>query len=84
MRNINNTLKKNRRILHALNPSGKANVHRSFLERKGFNFNYFTNVYTTKGGNTYYFCYDQGYLFHENNYVRLVLRQEYIDEANPL
>lgn len=79
MRNINNTLRKNRRILAAVNPSGKTNVHRTVLERKGFNFNYFTNIYTTKGGNVYYFCYDQGYIFHETEYVTLVHRQEYIE-----
>jgi predicted nucleic acid-binding Zn ribbon protein len=79
MRNINYTLRKNRRILKAVNPSGKLNIHRSVLERKGFNFNYFTNIYTTKSGTTYYFCYDQGYIFHENDYLTLVVRQEYIE-----
>ncbi len=79
MRNINYTLRKNRRILESTNPSGKLNIHRSVLERKGFNFNYFTNIYTTKSGTTYYFCYDQGYIFHENDYLTLVVRQEYIE-----
>lgn len=79
MRNINYTLRKNRRILESVNPSGKQNIHRSALERKGFNFNYFTNIYTTKSGTTYYFCYDQGYIFHENDYLTLVVRQEYIE-----
>lgn len=79
MRNINHTLRKNRRILADNNPTGKTKMHRSQLERKGFNFNYFTNIYTTKSGNTYYFCYDQGYIFHEADYLTLVIRQEYIE-----
>lgn len=79
MRNINHTLRKNRRILANSNPSGKTKMHRSQLERKGFNFNYFTNIYTTQGGKTYYFCYDQGYIFHESDYLTVVVRQEYIE-----
>ncbi|WP_017731322.1 hypothetical protein [Nafulsella turpanensis] len=79
MRNVNHTLRKNRRILAAVNTTGKTNVHRSVLERKGFNFSYFTNLYQTKSGNTYYFCYDQGYILHDSDYVTLVIRQEYIE-----
>ena len=79
IRNINNTLRKNRRILAALNPNGKSKVHRNELLQKGFNFNYFTNTYITKTGNTYYFCYDQGYLAIEGGYYTLVVGQEYVD-----
>ena len=78
VRNINNILRKNRRILESLNPRGKAKVHRDDLLEKGFNFNYFTNVYKTKSGNIYHFCYEQGYLSIENNYFTLVIRQEYV------
>lgn len=79
MRNINNLLRKNRRILAALNPDGKANVHRDKLLEKGFNFNYYTNVYNTRTGNTYYFIYDQGYLERDEGYYTLVVRQEYVE-----
>ena len=43
MRNINNILRKNRRILSTLNPNGKANIHRDKLMEQGFKFSYFTN-----------------------------------------
>jgi hypothetical protein len=79
IRNINNTLRKNRRILAELNPAGKARVKRDDLLERGFKFSYFTNIYTTKGGNTYYFCYDQGYIHLENNTLALVVRQEYVE-----
>ena len=79
VRNVNNTLRKNRRILSDLNPSGKARVNRETLARKGFNFNYFTNIYQTQAGKTYYFCYDQGYVELESNYYTLVFKKEYID-----
>jgi hypothetical protein len=70
MRNINNKLRKNYRILTGLNPEGKAKATKSKLLAKGFDFEYFTSIYTTKTGNTYYFLYDHGYMAIENdNYV---------------
>ncbi|MEN0050734.1 MAG: hypothetical protein AAF806_26950 [Bacteroidota bacterium] len=79
MRNINNILRKNRRILVELNPSGKARVHRDKMLERGFQFNYFTNIYRTKAGKVYRFCYDYGYLNLENDYFTLVKRQEYVE-----
>ena len=79
MRNINNILRKNRRILSSLNPDVKAKVSRSKLLDQGFKFSYYTNVYETKAGKVYHFCYDQGYLAIENDYYILVERQEYVD-----
>ena len=72
MRNINNKLRKNYRILLALNPEGKGKTSRAKLISKGFDFDYFTNILNTKTGNTYYFLYDQGYLQLENDYFMLV------------
>jgi len=44
----------------------------------GFNFNYFTNIYETKTGNRYHFCYDQGYLELDDGMYALVVRQKYV------
>ncbi len=74
IRNVNNRLRKNWRILEELNPNGKCKISKQRLEAKGFDFNYFTNIYTTKTGNVYYFCYDQGYLAIDNDYFALVKR----------
>src|SRR6267378_4357812 len=60
VRNVNNTLRKNRRILSGLVPEETKKVHRSKLQDKGFNFTYQTSLYTTKKGDTYYFCYEYG------------------------
>lgn len=79
MRTINNTLRKNRRILAQLNPNGKAKVHKDKLLEKGFNFNYFTNTYETLSGNSYRFCYDYGYLALKDNYYTIVIRQKYVE-----
>lgn len=76
VRNVNNILRKNRRILAELNPSDKANVHRDKLVNKGFNFNYFTHLYTTQKGSVYYFVYEYGYLPLENGFYMLVQREQ--------
>lgn len=78
MRRINNILRRNRRILLAMNPSGKRTVDAITLAGEGFNFHYFTNIYTTQKGNTYYFCYDQGYTKTENDQYILVHKQDYV------
>lgn len=72
VRNVNNRLRKNYRILEALNPDKKTTTPLSKLQNKGFDFNYFTSIYTTKAGKIYYFVYDQGYLSLENDYFALV------------
>lgn len=79
VRNINYILRKNRRILSGLNPEGKITVHKNKIYEKGYNFNYFTNIYTTKTGKTYFFCYEQGYLEIENDLLMLVKKQDYVE-----
>jgi len=78
MRRINNILRKNRRILAQLNPTGKRTADAITLAEEGFNFHYFTNIYTTQKGNTYYFCYDQGYTRLENEQYMLVQKEDYV------
>lgn len=77
VRNVNNALRKNRRILLELNPEGKAKVSRDKLAAAGFDFNYFTSIYTTKEGVRYFYCYDQGYLPIEKGYYLLVVKKEF-------
>lgn len=77
IRNISNTLRKNRRILNAMIPEGKANIHKSKLVEAGFNFNYFTHIYKTQKDHIYYFCYDCGYLAMANGFYLIVRRKEY-------
>jgi len=74
MRNINNTLRKNYRILNALNPNQKTKTTQAKLMQLGFDFTHFTSIYKTKTGTIYYFVYDQGYLPLENNFYALVKR----------
>jgi len=72
IRNTNNLLRKNYRILEKINPNQKTKTTKDNMLRKGFNFNYFTSVYKTKTGKTYYFVYDQGYLPLGSDYYAIV------------
>ncbi|MCK9616569.1 MAG: hypothetical protein M0R21_01900 [Lentimicrobiaceae bacterium] len=75
IRRINEVLRKNRRILAELNPEEKTTVHKDKLLHRGFNFSYFTSIYTTKNGHVYHFCYEYGYSPIENDYFLLVIRK---------
>lgn len=74
IRNTNNRLRKNYRILEKLNPKNKTKTTKEKLLREGFSFDFFTSIYTTKSGSTYFYLYDQGYLPLDNDYYLLVKR----------
>ncbi len=81
VRNVTNILKRNRKILEGLNPSGKTKIHRDKLAEKGFNFTYYTNLYETRKGKRYPFCFEQGYTELDNGWLLLVRRDEYLEKA---
>jgi len=78
VRNINNALGKNRRILEGLIPQGEDTIktNKESLQQLGFQFKYFTHTYTTRTGKIYYYCYDHGYLPLENDLYLVVKRKE--------
>lgn len=78
VRNVNNALGKNRRILESLLTEAKptASISKDKLMEKGFAFKYHTHLYTTKDGRTYFFCYEYGYWVQENNWCLVVKRDE--------
>lgn len=76
VRRVNNVLKNNYRILCLHNAGGKTTLQRDKLTDAGFNFKYFTSILHTKTHNTYYFCYDQGYMELENNFIMLVKKEK--------
>lgn len=75
VRHVNAILRKNRKIMEENNPFGKCTIHKNKLIENGFNFNYFTSTYTTRKGQTYYFCYEYGYLPIEHDLYALVKRE---------
>ena len=74
IRNINNHLRKNYKILIDLNPRGKTKVKRKTLVQKNFDFDLFTSIYVTRSGSQYFYVYDQGYLELENDFFLLIKR----------
>lgn len=75
MRNVNNKLRKNYRILCDLNTEDKGRTTRTKLLSKGFDMEFFTSILQTKTGNTYYFLYDQGYRLLEDEFIMLVKKE---------
>ena len=78
VRNVNNLLRRNRRILEEALPANEETVKlpKSKLVERSFSFKYFTHTYTNKKGNIYYFCYEYGYLLLEADWVLIVKRKE--------
>ena len=78
IRNINNALRRNRRILEdlLLPHTQMVKTSRDKLLVLGFQFKYQTHTYTNQKGNKYHFCYEYGYLPLENNWYLIVKRNE--------
>lgn len=73
MRNINNRLRKNYRILSAYPfVDGKAKSTKTKLFAEGFDFDYFTQLKVYKNGSEYRFVYGIGYKFLDDDWVLLV------------
>lgn len=62
----------NYQILKSLNQNSPTKIKKVQLEKLGFNFQYVTSCYTTAKGDTYRFCFDQGYLEIKEGMVLLV------------
>lgn len=78
MRNINNTLRKNRRILESFLKDKEETIKmkKERFSQAGFEFKYFTHIYRNKKGTLYYFCYDYGYLPLDNDWILVVKRND--------
>jgi len=83
VRNINNALRKNRRILNELLPGEEESIRttRETLEEQGFRFKYITHTYTNKG-KTCFFCYDYGYMPIDEEWFLIVRKREESPSAN--
>ena len=78
VKQVNNTLLKNRKILAAVLPEQDemAKTTLDKLIQKGFVFKYHTHTYKNKKEQTYFFCYDYGYLSLSENWFLVVRRKE--------
>jgi hypothetical protein len=75
VRNINNLLIKNRRILAELSRKYKL-VHRDVLLQQGFSFTFITGIGKRKKRESTYFCYDYGYEFKKGEKILLVKKNQ--------
>ncbi len=73
MRKVNRILSKNRLVLmEELGERENKKIRKQILSRAGFDFNYYTNIYTTQKGQVYYFVYEYGYLPLEEDWFLIV------------
>ncbi len=77
VRNVNNILRKNRRLLEEQVPEGEEmkKMQREKLALAGFNFKYHTHQYQNQKGQIYFFSYEYGYLPLEGDWVLIVKRK---------
>lgn len=69
VRNVNNRLRKNNRILKSLLDVGANSVSKNQLSLSNFDFRYITNVNDSNAG-TIYYVYDVGYqMLDDENYL---------------
>ena len=80
---IDDTLKRNRKLLAHYNTAGKAVIRKDELLKAGFNPKFFTHYWKNSSGDIYLFCYEYGFLERKENskskYV-LVQWQDYMDK----
>jgi predicted nucleic acid-binding Zn ribbon protein len=76
MRNINNVLRRNRRILMNLSSRGRKKIRREKLLALGFDFTHVTSLKPSRNGKQYFYCYEQGYLPLEKGYFRLITKKD--------
>lgn len=76
MRNINNILRRNRRILESmLQEEDMKKTQRQKLVQLGFDFQYFTHTYTNAKSQQYHFIYEYGYLDLGQDWLLIVKRK---------
>ncbi len=77
VRNTNNFLGKNRRILESVLPEGETmiKIKKEKLLQEGFFFKYTTQIHRNKKGSIYYYCYDYGYLPLDSEWY-LIIKNE--------
>lgn len=72
VRNVNNQLNKNRKILNLLLTEERVrNVSRTLLNELGYNFNFLTQMIDSEQG-PQFLCYDLGLIMHDENEFEII------------
>ncbi|MDM1295509.1 hypothetical protein HX021_14560 [Sphingobacterium sp. N143] len=78
VRNVNNILRKNRRILFdALGSEGMLKIQQEKLKSLGFDFKFHTHTFSNNKGQVYRFIYEVGYLLLEHDWVLIVQKKPF-------
>ena len=73
---VDDILRKNRKVLAKYNKKSKTTIRKEDLLAEGFNPQFFTHYWKTKTGDTYLFCYEQGFKsVKDNNKDKFLLIQ---------
>ncbi len=75
IRKFNNRLKKNRKILNDFEELGKVICSSKQLLFMGFDFSIHTSIYINDCGDTFYYCYDRGYVSKGRDEYAVVKRE---------
>ena len=80
---VDDVLRNNRKILSKYNTKSKVTIRKEDLLEEGFNPRFFTHYWKNKNGDTYLFCYDQGFKEIHDNYrdkYLLIQWQDYMEK----
>lgn len=73
---IDDIIRLNRQLLQDYNRAGKSTVRKEELLKQGFNPRFITHWWKNKAGDTYLFCYEQGFKeVKDNNRQKYLLIQ---------
>lgn len=81
IRNINNLLRRNRRIIETLLFYKIAHASKQQLIDNGFSFLHYTSIEVSKTGKNCFYCYDYGYWLHENKCTFIRKKQKTLSDA---
>ncbi|MDW3209077.1 MAG: hypothetical protein R8N23_04375 [Reichenbachiella sp.] len=82
---VNQSIRRNRRILKELSPQGKTLVRRDVVESMGFNFNHFSSLYRSQSS-YYYMSYDYGFralIDNGKQKIQIIQIQNYMGSFDP-
>lgn len=80
VRQINNALRRNRRILEENLKGETSTLPKQRLIDQGFNFTLHTSTTVTRNQHIYTFCYEYGYMQIDNGLVLIVKRKQDLTE----
>lgn len=72
---VNSILRKNHAILSRLCTRDKIRIKKDELLKQGFNPDYHTHLRQSHNGNTYYFCYEYGFMRLKGDVFLVIKRQ---------